>query len=196
MFCVCFRPIINWDTIKDHLRAESHNRTNNESSGVNPLRNLDDESLKKLKNNYEKYTPMIKLMFIAITVLQILWDIMLVCTMLYYHRMVEKFVAGIIAVFTWFFTYRGWYPSKIPSPEVAGKGDFFYQQKHSAAPSIARRSSLLQNRTSMPTEKDPKFMGRSIYTQTQKREDLNAENSVPPSGQGKYDFQPPSTSRI
>lgn len=188
---------MNWDSIRDHLRSEEHSRRNQENNASNPLRNLDDTDLQKLQILYKKHTPMIKLMFIAITALQILWDVMLVCTMLYYHRMVEKVAGGIIAVCTWFFTYRAWYPSKVPSPEVAGKGNFFYQQKHNAAPSIARRSSLLQNRTTVPSEKDPKFMGRPIYTQpAQKREDLNAENSIPPPGQGKYDFQPPSNAKF
>lgn len=147
--------------------------------------------MKILQVSYKKYTPIIKLLFIAIAFLQILWDIMLVCTMLYYHKMVEKFAGGIIAVVTWFFTYRAWYPSKILSPEIAGKGNFIYQQKYTSAPGIARRSSLLQNRTTVPSEKDVKFMGRPIYPQSQKREDLNMENSVPPPGQGKFDFQPP-----
>jgi hypothetical protein len=186
------RPIVNWDSIKDHLRQEDHNRRTQESSASNPLRNLDDEEITKLRTLYQKYTPMIKFLFVAITVLQLLWDVMLVCTMLYYHRMIEKVAGGIFAICTWFFTYRAWYPSKLTHPEKAGKGNFNYQLKTNATPSIVRRSSLLQNRTTN-SDAAPKFMGRPIYAQSsQKRDDLNVENSVPAQGQGKYDFQPPS----
>jgi hypothetical protein len=186
------RPIVNWDSIRDHLRQEDHNRKSQESSGSNPLRYLDDDEITKLRTLYQKYTPLIKLLFVAITALQLLWDVMLVCTMLYYHRMIEKVAGGIFAICTWFFTYRAWYPSKLVQPEQAGKGNFNYQSKASAAPSIVRRSSLLQNRAST-SDTAPMFMGRPIYAQSsQKRDDLNLENSVPPQGQGKYDFQPPT----
>lgn len=84
------RPIVGWDNIKEHLRLEDHNRKNQEAgSSLNPLRNLKTEEIATLRYLYEKYTPIIKLLFVAITVLQVLWDIMLVCTMLYYHRMVS-----------------------------------------------------------------------------------------------------------
>jgi hypothetical protein len=146
-----------------------------------------------LKMLYQKYTPVIKLLFFGITVLQILWDVMLVCTMLYYHRMVEKVVGGFIAIITWYFTYHFWYPSKSILPDGAGKGTFNYQQKAAQQPTLAaRRNSLLMNKAKPSTSSEqPKFMGRTIYptTTTTKRDDLNVENSIPVTG--KFDFQAP-----
>lgn len=85
------KTIIGWDNIKEYLRIEDHNRkTRDNSPSSNPLRVLSDSEISTLKALYEKYTPIIRLLFIGITCLQILWDIMLVCTMIYYHRMVEK----------------------------------------------------------------------------------------------------------
>lgn len=184
------RPIVGWDNIKEHLKLEDHNRrTQDPSASSNPLRNLNNDEISMLKTLYQKNTPIIKLLFFAITVLQLLWDVMLVCTMLYYHRMVEKVVGGLIAIITWFFTYHFWYPSKSILPDGAGKGTFSYQQKAAQPTLAARRNSLLISKSKPTTSTEqPKFMGRPIY-QTSKRDDLNIENSVPSTG--KFDFQPP-----
>jgi hypothetical protein len=186
-----YSPIVGWDNIKEHLKVEDHNRrVQDPSPSSNPLRNLNETEISSLKMLYQKYTPIIKLLFFGITVLQLLWDIMLVCTMLYYHRMVEKVVGGLIAIVTWFFTYRFWYTSKSILPDGAGKGTFNYQQKAVQAP-MARRNSLLQNKAKVSTSSElPRFMGRPIYQQfAAKRDDLNVENSIPSTG--KFDFQPP-----
>lgn len=61
--------------------------------------------------------------------LQLLWDIMLVGTMLYYHRMIEKVISGIVAILTWYFTYRFWYPTNGLLPEAPGNGSFYYQRE-------------------------------------------------------------------
>jgi hypothetical protein len=94
----------------------------------------------------------------------------------------------LIAIVTWFFTYRFWYPSKAVLPDGAGKGTFNYQQKAVQSP-MARRNSLLTSKAkATTTTNEPKFMGRTIYQST-KRDDLNVENSIPTTG--KFDFQPP-----
>jgi Inositol phospholipid synthesis and fat-storage-inducing TM len=184
------RPIVGWDNIKEHLKVETHNRKMQDVHSLNPLRILDETEMSTLKKLYEKYTPTIKILFIGITVLQLLWDVMLVCTMLYYHRMVEKVIGGVIAIFTWYFTYHFWYPAKSVLPDGAGKGSFNYQIK-AAQPTLVRRNSLLQNKMSKPSAptEPPKFMGRQIYQIPSQRNDLNVENSIP--AQGKYDFQQP-----
>jgi hypothetical protein len=191
--CKNFSPIIGWDNIKDHLRLEDHNRKTQEVSSSNPLRNLNNEEISMLKILYQKYTPIVKLLFFGITILQLLWDIMLVCTMLYYHRMVEKVVGGIIAIITWYFTYHFWYPSKSLLPDGAGKGTFNYQQKAAQPTLAARRNSLIMTKAKPSTSatEQPKFMGRPIYSNqaSTKRDDLNIENSIPSTG--KFDFQPP-----
>lgn len=186
------RPIVGWEYIKEHLRLEEHKRKTPQdtSPSSNPLRNLESTELTTLKVLYEKYTPIIRLLFVAITLLQLLWDIMLVCTMLYYHRMIEKVVAGVIAICTWYFTYQAWYPSKLVGwPDTAGKCSFKYQTKAiSATPNLARRSSLLTSKASKSTSDVPKFMGNPIYKSAAQRSELNEQQPA----QGKYDFlQPP-----
>ncbi|XP_062136833.1 acyl-coenzyme A diphosphatase FITM2 [Drosophila sulfurigaster albostrigata] len=123
------RPIIKWETIKEHLRNELHNRSVSETSGSNPLRTLNEEQIRSLQFLYNRLTPIIRTLFIGMAALQLLWDIMLVGTMLYYHRMIEKVISGIIAILTWYFTYRFWYPTNGLLPEAPGNGAFYYQRE-------------------------------------------------------------------
>lgn len=179
------RPIMGWENIKEHLRNEEYNRSTQDTSlNTNPLRNLKEDEFKKLKDFYTKYTPVIKLLFIAMTVLQLLWDVMLVCTMLYYHRMIEKLVSGIFAIFTWFFTYRAWYPSTLVQPDSPGRGLFNYQKLEYSSTNIPlRRQSLINqtnsnlgSTTSTSTSKPiPKFMGMPLYTTPEKAFQVNVD---------------------
>lgn len=83
-----------------------------------------DNNNKIIKDNakflYRRYTPYIRALFLALTALAVLWDVMLVGTVLYFHTMVQKVAGGIFAVLCWYFTYRFWYPSGIlpPTPGV------------------------------------------------------------------------------
>lgn len=173
------RPIIKWETIKEHLRNELHDRAISEPSSTNPLRNLNDDQMRNLKFLYERLTPIIRTLFIGMAVLQLLWDIMLVGTMLYYHRMIEKFISGIIAIFTWYFTYRFWYRSNNILPDPAGSGSFYYQKENKETFVFKRTNSLTGGPSlNMPSTSGgfrgaastttpaqvPKFMGMPIYT--------------------------------
>lgn len=171
------RPIIKWDTIREHLRNEFYNRSSagreaSINSEINPLRNLSDNDLKYLKFLYEKFTPLIKILFIAISALQLLWDVMLVCTMLYFHKMVEKFVSGAIAICVWYFTYRFWYPSVV-LPDAPGTGNFIYQPKKIEATPFQARRPPQPNNAASNENTVPKFMGMPLYT-----------NSRPATGNG------------
>lgn len=158
------RPIVGWEYIKEHIRNEEHNRTAGEKSSTNPLRYLKDEDIKRLKMLYEKYTPAIRMLFIGCAVLQLLWDIMLVCTMLYYHKMIEKMLSGIFAILTWFFCYRVWYPSRATLPDTAGHGLFNYQKLKNPPLPLKRTPSLVsQNRSAPGPGELPKFMGMPLY---------------------------------
>ncbi|XP_037933513.1 fat storage-inducing transmembrane protein [Teleopsis dalmanni] len=123
------RPILRWESIKEHIRNELHDRSISEHSSTNPLRNLSSEQIRNLKFLYERLTPAIRTLFIGISALQLLWDVMLVVTMLYYHRMIEKVLSGILAILTWYFTYRFWYRTNV-LPDPPGSGSFFYQREN------------------------------------------------------------------
>lgn len=163
------KPINGWENIKEHMRNEEHNRAVREES-LNPLRNLEETELKVVKTMYEKYTPHIRVLFISMTGLQLLWDVMLVSTMLYYHSMIEKFLSGVFAILTWYVTYRVWYPSNALLPNPAGQGKFIYQNKRITSSLPMRKQSLnYGNQGTTPSRPNdgvgPKFMGMPLYQQ-------------------------------
>lgn len=162
------RCMINWDTIKEYIRHEEHYRLSNDTApNTNPLRSLTTEQFKLLQVSYTKYTPYIRGLFITITVFQILWDIMLICTILYYHIMIEKFLGGSIAILTWFFTYRVWFNSPFLVPKLPGEGVFRYTKtKQVSQPTARRRTGSIVNGNQVPT-----FMGRPLYTTLDQTED-------------------------
>ncbi|XP_060520731.1 acyl-coenzyme A diphosphatase FITM2 [Cylas formicarius] len=164
------RSILNWDSIKDNIRLEEHNRSNKQTNqNSNPLRNLSENEFKNLNTNYEKCTIYIRSLFIIITIFQILWDVMLVSTMLYYHVMIEKFLGGCIAILTWFFTYRLWFNHPSLLPRLPGEGVFKYIKKPVKETVIPkRRTGSIVNGTS------PMFMGRPIYSQGTNNEDMES----------------------
>ncbi|GAB0089907.1 fat storage-inducing transmembrane protein [Sergentomyia squamirostris] len=159
------RPIVSWEAIKEHLRNEEHNRSTQDTGAArNPLSNLKDEEIRRLSYLYTRYTPLIRILFIAMTVLQLLWDVMLVGTMLYFHKMIEKVISGIIAILTWFFTYRFWYASPAILPDPVGRGLFNYQKEKSRPDPIPlrRNPSVVINPST--GKAIPKFMGMPLYT--------------------------------
>ncbi|XP_022917415.1 acyl-coenzyme A diphosphatase FITM2 [Onthophagus taurus] len=154
------RSMNNWSTIKDCIRLEEHHRINKlTSENTNILRGLSNEQFSILKINYEKYTPYIRSLFILITIFQILWDVMLICTMLYYHIMIEKFLGGAIAILTWFFTYRFWYKQSTLLPKLPGEGIFKYHMKPKTSPFNV---SAVRKRTSLNTNGQSTFMGMPL----------------------------------
>lgn len=137
------RAINGWERIKDYIRDEKYTRSvDDKSISVNPLKNINAEELDVLKVSYDNFTPYIRGFLIAIALLQLLWDVMLVSTILYYHIMVEKFISGVIAILTWFVTYRVWYTIPNVLPNSPGEGIFKYnKEKISPVPSNRKRMS-------------------------------------------------------
>lgn len=155
------RSMINWDSIKEYIRTEEHRRATKDNETQNPLKNLTNDQLKILQINYEKYTPFIRAIFIVITIFQLLWDIMLVSTMLYYHIMIEKFLGGAVAVLTWFFTYRTWYTMPKLLPKLPGEGLFKYIKGKTT--SVLQQGNVRKRTNSIVNGNQPMFMGRPIY---------------------------------
>ena len=79
------------------FREEEHTRSlDNGSINMNPLRVLSEHDLTFLSNSYVQFTPYIRALFVAITGLVVIWETMLWATVIYYHSMLEKFLAGEI----------------------------------------------------------------------------------------------------
>lgn len=150
--------LIGWEGIKDLVMREEHTRSTAETS-TGPLRNLSDGDLEFLKKAHRALTPYLRGLFVAMTLQQLLWDIMLVSTMLYYHIMIEKFLGGVAAIITWYVTYQWWYKlPKIGLP-APGNGLFKYNEvKTNVEVNIRVRRSTLNGTN------QPRFMGMPIRT--------------------------------
>nr|CAG4647142.1 EOG090X07YX [Megafenestra aurita]SVE92453.1 EOG090X07YX [Megafenestra aurita] len=150
------KALVCWEAIKDHLRNEEHNRCSEESGSITPLDSLSSEQLSLVREKYEKFTPYIRLAFVSMTLLALLWDVMLMATIIYFHSTPEKFVASVIAVLLWFFTYRFIFSRRLIGIPLPGEGSFRYMNPTQPLQTLLlRRSSLIGK--SVPT-----FMGMPI----------------------------------
>nr|SVE75188.1 EOG090X07YX [Daphnia dolichocephala] len=151
------KALISWEAIKDHLRNEDHNRSSEERGSATPLDCLTAEQLLRVRENYEKFTPYIRISFIGMTMLAVLWDVMLMATIIYFHSTPEKFVAGVIAVLLWFFSYRFLFNRQLVGVPLPGEGIFRYMNPAQPNQTLyGRRASLIK------TEKTSSFMGMPL----------------------------------
>ena len=83
-----------------------------------------DNQYKRAEILYKLFTPFIKLNFIFMAILALLWEAMLLTTFLYFHTIMHKLVAASLAIIVWFFTYKTWYanPNLLISPGLPGDG--------------------------------------------------------------------------
>ncbi len=87
-----------------------------------PGERLSEEDSTIVKNSYLDYTPYIRALVVALTFLIVIWDMMLMSTILYFHNMPQKLTGGALAILGWFATYQLWYQSSSPSPGMPGRG--------------------------------------------------------------------------
>ena len=59
-------------------------------------------------------------LLVGITFLSCMWEVMLLCTCLFFHSMPQKITGTVIAILFWFLTYQMWYKSSL-SPGLPGK---------------------------------------------------------------------------
>jgi hypothetical protein len=57
----------------------------------------------------------IRILYVALAALTILWEFMLLSTALYFHDTLHKIAAAGLAVFFWYITYYVWYRRDSPS---------------------------------------------------------------------------------
>lgn len=87
--------MIGWEIFGDHLYAERQD-----------LVKKQEETEHQQHLLYLKYQTPLRLLFVALTALSVIWDFMLMQTSFYYHTMFQKFVAFLWALSCWYVTYR------------------------------------------------------------------------------------------
>ncbi|UJR35390.1 hypothetical protein I4U23_028147 [Adineta vaga] len=55
------------------------------------------------------FSQIIRILYVALAALTILWEFMLLSTALYFHHTFHKIIAAVVAVFFWYITYYVWY---------------------------------------------------------------------------------------
>ncbi|KAJ9598677.1 hypothetical protein L9F63_010626 [Diploptera punctata] len=107
--------IIGWKNIGDLIKNKEYSRRFQSISNCYcSSLGLTQEEFSKLKKSYEKLTPFITLTFILMVLLIVLWNFMLINTLMYFHTIMEKLIGGSIAILTWFITYHHLYRCQIP----------------------------------------------------------------------------------
>nr|ACO14823.1 UPF0517 membrane protein CG10671 [Caligus clemensi] len=158
------RSYIGWEKIKEMLRHEDYRRVSQESSEKDSaLSKLSIEDFILLRNNYSQLTPIIRGFFCSLAALVLLWDVMLVCTALYFHIMIEKVLGALTAVVCWFFLYQFVYEKAGMLP--GHTGTFKYISIESSRQNISQSNRKKLDRFASWSEADsvPKFMGMPIY---------------------------------
>lgn len=149
---------VGWEGIKDLIMKEEYSRTTPNEPNSGPLRNLSNTDLEFLKKAHKALTPYLRGLFVAMTMQQLLWDVMLVSTMLYYHIMIEKFIGGVAAILTWFVTYQWWY--RLPKTGLLAPGDGIFKYNEIAHDN----NSIRPRRTMVNGANQSTFMGLPIRT--------------------------------
>lgn len=121
--------IKGWERICHLLRTSEYDDDS-------PLKCLTDEEVTIMRTAYSIFTPYIRALFILLTLLHLLWDFMLLMTVLYYHSLAQKLVGCLFAIVAWYVTYYIWYPVSIPG--LPGPTAFRYSNVN---PGIARRKT-------------------------------------------------------
>ncbi|XP_068217977.1 acyl-coenzyme A diphosphatase FITM2-like [Palaemon carinicauda] len=190
------KSIVGWEGIREQIRLEDHKRQEDlkrsePDSGDKQtiLEHLPEKEYVILKMNYDQFTPYIRGLFVFMTLMSVLSDVMLTCTIIFFHTMPQKIAGGAIAMATWFITYRVWFKSDA-SPGLPGCGLFQYQNlkdKAKEAP-IKRRGSLCkEHKDGLPT-----FMGMPLYGLKKDKDDKKKEGEKEDDRSSLEDFGEPS----
>jgi len=103
----------NWERIGEMLTKHDSNAKDESDSFVSPLRKLNKSQIDALRSSYHVQTPRIKCLLVALTVLSCMWEVMLLCTCLFFHSMPQKITGTIVAILFWFLTYQMWYKTSL-----------------------------------------------------------------------------------
>ncbi|CAD5116644.1 unnamed protein product [Dimorphilus gyrociliatus] len=99
-----------WERIPDQIEKEVR-------EGTCRIPESDRNSFKLL---YDRITPTIRVCFVLMASLAILWEVMLFITVLYFHNMPQKLTGTCVACMCWLITYSGYYHHD-NSPGMPGK---------------------------------------------------------------------------
>ena len=192
------KAYLGWEKIKDFLRNEEHGRVHSDLEKKDtPLSKMKNEDLLHLRRVYPENTAWVRIIFCLMAVIISLWDFMLLCTVLYFHMMIEKVVAAGLAVLSWFALYKFFYRQEL-SPGLPGSGGPFkyvtwedphLMTKEQRSRALHRHRAAEANQKWSSKDEVPKFMGMPLYAlkdykEEKLKEDLTEEEVFRANGMG------------
>jgi hypothetical protein len=84
--------------IKDHVPDNNENKIENKANSENYFERADYW--------YRELKSYIRISFLVLGILTLIWEMMLLSTFLYFHLMLHKLIAAIFAIIAWFLTYK------------------------------------------------------------------------------------------
>jgi len=94
------------------------------------------EDLDRVRLAYSWSLPYVRLLVVVLALLTLLWELMLLATILYFHNMPQKLTGAAFAAIGWFLAYRVWYLPAVTrltvwTPGLPGRGLIRYQKDSS-----------------------------------------------------------------
>lgn len=87
---------------------QANERTQQQQSSGDPAEEGEQE-------RWQIYSKLIRILYVLLAALTVLWEFMLLSTALYFHHTSHKIAAAIVAILCWYLTYYVWYRSDSPS---------------------------------------------------------------------------------
>lgn len=108
--------INGWERIPEFIQSEEEN----------PSAKMTGQELSQLRLSYTSLTPIIRINIVVITLMQVIWEVMLASTIIYFHNLPQKFLAACFAIFGWFFIYQVLFKTNLLLPPgTTGKEPYF-----------------------------------------------------------------------
>ncbi|XP_018026323.1 acyl-coenzyme A diphosphatase FITM2 [Hyalella azteca] len=162
----------SWSSSSGQNKTESDH-----SSAETPLRSLTNNEFSTFKEHYEVFTPYIRVLFICMTLLSLWCDVLLACTVVYFHTMPQKVVGGACAMAAWYITYRVMFKNQWPG--LPGDGGLVRYQGTKEKPkevSQTKKKPVILTKNNQPV---PMFMGMPLYGALKKDEKTPSNKDTP-----------------
>ena len=111
--------INGWERIADVIQTEE----------TTPTGRLTTEELQVLKSSYTKHLPYVRVIVAILVIFQLMWELMLLITTLFFHNMPQKLMGGAFGVLSWFLLYQLWFKGESIPPGPPGKGLFKFMKE-------------------------------------------------------------------
>ena len=120
LICEEAKCIYGWERIPEILQDEEDN-----NHGT-----LTKSQIADMRKSYTEHLGYVRGFLSGLTMLVMVWDVMLMSTVLYFHNMPQKLIGTLFAGLGWYITYRGVYNlGSTWCPELPGSGLFKYMNK-------------------------------------------------------------------